>query len=280
MANSSTLKTFLGTTEAGPLIIKPLERDSLALNVSTPIYTEAGTFRFPRITSDPSAAWTAENAEITVSEAAGDEVVVIPRKLAGLAVISNELAADTSPAAQDVIGRGLSRDIARKIDAAFFGTKPANTTLQPGGLEYLAAAVTAIAADPAAGLDAYIDALAAAEDFGVSLSAFVVNPATASALAKLKTGTGSSLPLFGTGATNGIERNILGVPLLVSPSVVAGTAWGIPKDRVFSVIRNDVSVVVDKSAYFSTDQTGVRAVLRAAFGFVQPEAIIKIKAAA
>jgi HK97 family phage major capsid protein len=49
---------------------------------------------------------------------------------------------------------------------------------------------------------------------------------------------------------------------------------------VFTVIRNDVSVVVDKSAYFSTDQTGVRAVLRAAFGFVQPEAIIKIKAAA
>ena len=280
MANSSTLKTFLGLTEAGPLIVQPVERESLALAVSTLVHTDAGTFRFPVVSADPSAAWTAENAEIAVSEATADEVLVIPRKVAGLSIVSNELANDTSPEAAEVIGNGLARDIAKQIDRAFFGVAPANTNVQPGGLEYLAAAVTTIAANPAAGIGAFIDALAAAEAHGVTLDSFVTDPATAAALAKLTTGSGSNLPLFGVGATNGIERNVLGVPLLVSPSVVAGTAWGIPKASMFSVLRNDVTVDVDKSAYFSKDQTAIRAILRVAFGFVQPAAIIKIKAAA
>lgn len=279
MANSSTLKTFLGTTEAGPLIIAPVTRDSLALAVTTLVQTDAGTFRFPRVSADPTAAWTAENAEIAVSEATADEVVVTPRKIAGLSIVSNELANDTSPEAAQVIGDALARDIAKGIDRAFFGTAPANTTIQPGGLEYLATAVTTITANPAVGIEAFIDALAAAESFGMTLDSFITDPATAAALAKLTTGSGSNLPLFGVGAANGIERAILGVPLLVSPSVVAGTAWGIPKASVFSVLRNDVTLDIDKSAYFSKDQTAIRAILRVAFGFVQPEAIIKIKAA-
>lgn len=280
MANSSTLKTYLGLTETGPLIVQPVERESLALQLTTVVHTEAGSFRFPRITADPAAAWIAENAEITASEASADEVPVIPKKIAGLSVISNELANDTSPEAAEVIGNGLARDIAKKIDAAFFGTAPENTTLQPGGLEYLGTAVEDIDADPAAGIDAFIDALAAAETLGVALSAFVTDPATAKALAKLTTGTGSNLPLFGVGATNGIERNILGVPLFVSPYVVAGTAWGIPAARIFSVLRSDVSLDIDKSAFFTKDQTTIRAIMRVGFGFVQPEAVIKIKEAA
>ncbi|POH67628.1 phage major capsid protein [Cryobacterium zongtaii] len=280
MANSSTLKSYLGISEAGPLIVQPVERESLALRLTTVVHTGGGTFRFPRITTDPSAAWIAENAEITVSEATADEVPVIPKKVAGLSIISNELANDTSPEAAGVIGDGLARDIARRVDQAFFGTAPANTNVQPGGLEYLGTTVENIDADPSAGIAAYIDALAAAEALGVTLSAFVTDPTTARALAKLTTGTGSNLPLFGVGATNGIERNVLGVPLHVSPYVLPGTAWGIPSDRVFAVLRDDVSLDIDKSVFFTKDQTAIRGIMRVGFGFVQPEAVIKIKAAA
>ena len=279
MANSSTLKSFLGVVETGDLIIKPVERASLALQLTTVVNTNAGTFRFPRVTDDPSAGWIAENAEITVSEATADEVSVTPKKVAGLSVISNELANDTSPEAAGVIGNGLARDIAKKVDAAFFGTAPANTNTQPGGLEYLQAQVTAIAADPTVGIGPFIDALAAAESLGVTLDSFVTDPATASALAKLTTGTGSKMPLFGVGATNGIERNILGVPLFVSPFIVAGTAWGLPKADVFSVLRDDVTLDIDKSVFFTKDQTAIRAIMRIAFGFVKPEAVVKIKTA-
>jgi HK97 family phage major capsid protein len=280
MANSSSLKSFFGVTETGPLVIEPVSRESLAIQVTTRIDTVAHTFRFPKITSDPSASWIGENEEITTSEAVADEVSVTPKKVAGLSIISNELANDTSPAAAGVIGDGLGRDIAGRVDAAFFGAAPASTAVQPGGLENISDDVTTIAADPAAGLEAYIDALAAAEGFGVTLDYFVVNPATASALAKLKTGTGSNLPLFGVGATNGIQRDILGVPLRVSPHVLAGTAWGIPTSRIYTVLRSDVTVDVDKSVFFTKDQTAIRAVLRIGFGFVQPEAIVKINAAA
>lgn len=283
MANpaSSTLRNFTGITEAGPLIIEPVTAASLALTVSTVITTAGHTYRLPTIKEDPQAAWIAEGEEIPTSEAVADEVSVVPRKVAGLSVISNELANDTSPEAATTIGDGLGRDIARKVDAAFFGPAPtgAAAAVQPGGLESLAASVTTVTADPAGGLSAYIDGLAEAEALGVTLRAWIVDPATARALAKLTTGTGSNLPLFGTGATNGIERNALGVPLLVSPYVVAGTAWGIPDGRVFSVLREDVTVDVDKSAFFTTDQTAIRAIARIGFGFVQSKAVVKIKAA-
>lgn len=60
-----------------------------------------------------------------------DEINIVPAKLAGLTIISNELAMDSSPAALQVVGDGLVRDLARKTDQAFF----ANTTTNgPAGL--------------------------------------------------------------------------------------------------------------------------------------------------
>ena len=76
----------------------------------------------PRVTADPAAAWTAEGAEIAVTDATLDEIVVTPKKLAGLVVVSNELASDSSPAALGVVGDGLVRDLRRKIDAPISAT--------------------------------------------------------------------------------------------------------------------------------------------------------------
>ena len=50
--------------------------------------------------------------------------------------MSTEAAEDTFPAAADMIGDGLARDIAKKLDAAFFGSAPGGTA-QPNGLEDL-----------------------------------------------------------------------------------------------------------------------------------------------
>ena len=83
------------------------------------------------MTQDPAAAWTQEGAEINVSDAVLDEITVTPKKLAGLVVVSNELAADSSPAALGVVGQGLVRDLRRKIDAAYF---TATTLNGPSGL--------------------------------------------------------------------------------------------------------------------------------------------------
>jgi HK97 family phage major capsid protein len=73
----------------------------------------------------------AGGAEITPSDATLAESVVVFKKLAGITIVSNEMVADASPEAAGVVGDGLARDLARKLEAAFF----ANTTTNgPSGL--------------------------------------------------------------------------------------------------------------------------------------------------
>jgi HK97 family phage major capsid protein len=280
VANSSTLRTYFGLAETSKLVIEPVTRESLAIGLTTLVTTVNGSYRIPMVTEDPTASWTAEGAEIPLSEAVGDETLIVPKKIAVLSKISNELANDTSPAAQGIIGDGIARDIARRIDSAFFGAAPASDTVQPGGLEFLGDAVTTIAADPTAGLDAYVDAMAAASDLGVTLGAFVVDSATGVALAKMKTGSASNQPLLSITATGSTVPSIHGVPYLVSRDALPGTVWGIPTGRIFTVLREDVTVDIDTSVFFTSDQTAIRGVARIGFGFVQPQAVIKIKATA
>ena len=79
------------------LVIQPLIDQSVAAQVSTVVTTSSHDLRVPRVTADPAAAWTAEGAEIGVTDATLDEITVTPKKLAGLVVVSNELASDSSP---------------------------------------------------------------------------------------------------------------------------------------------------------------------------------------
>src|SRR5258707_9080237 len=117
MAMSTTTGApILTPAQVNALVIQPLIDQSVAAQVSTVVTTSSHDLRVPRVTADPAAAWTAEGAEIGVSDATLDEIVVTPKKLAGLVVVSNELAADTSPAALQVVGDGLVRDLRRKID--------------------------------------------------------------------------------------------------------------------------------------------------------------------
>ncbi|WBP92923.1 phage major capsid protein [Mycolicibacterium neoaurum] len=60
-----------------------------------------------------------------------DELVVRPQKVAGLSIISRELAEDSAPSAQQLVDEGLAQSIATKVDAAFFGNTVTNG---PSGL--------------------------------------------------------------------------------------------------------------------------------------------------
>lgn len=46
--------------------------------------------------------------------------------------------------------------------------------------------------------------------------------------------------------------------------------------QIFLVIREDVSVEADGSAFFSSDSTAVRAIMRVGFGFTNPAGLVKI----
>lgn len=111
---------------------------------------------------------------------------------------------------------------------------------------------------------------------GLPGMSFVGNPADVLAVSVAKVADDSNAPLLGPDATQATSRSVLGVPLYSSPAVSAGDMWLVPRSKVFIVLRNDPEVIADTSAYFSSDRTAVRAVLRVSPAFPHEAAIIRV----
>jgi HK97 family phage major capsid protein len=280
---TGTAGPLLTPEQVEDLLVLPVLVASVALNplVSTVVRLTGSTYRIPKVTADPSAAWVAEGAEIPASDLTTNELVVTPSKVAGLSVITSELAEDSSPEATTEVGAGLARDIARKVDAAFFGDVAANT---PSGLDSLTVGegnVQDIAAGTApTNLDAFAEAQMLAGNVGANLTSFVTNPTTALVLANMKEASGSGKPLLGADPTQPTRRVIFGVPLLTSPEAAVGTIWGMSAARVTTVVRRDAEVKADRSVFFTSDRVAVRATCRVGFGFPHTAALVRIRLAA
>lgn len=266
----------------GPLVVQPLRARSTALQICTEVSTPSPTFRLPVVDLDASAAWTAEGSDIDVSDPQVSEEVVVPRKVAALVKVSNELANDSSPAATSVVGDGLARSLARKIDAALFGNTIANG---PNGLLSVAG-ISHVSSGSFANFDAFVEAQSKLERVGSTVTAWAASYETVKQLAQVKTFTGSItsnenlLADDQIGAAGPTPRTILGVPLWSLPEGVIedGIVWGIDAAKVFAVIRQDISLVVDPSYYFGSDSLAVRCTMRVGYGFPHPAAICKISA--
>lgn len=274
---NTTGSPILRPEEVGTLLIQPVEQESVAMRACTIAVTDSASFRIPIVTDDPAAAWVDEGEEITPDDITLDEEVVTPPKVAGLTIISRELADDSTPAAAQVVGQGLARDIARRVDEAFFSEAEAPA---PAGLEVLTGVAPVSAPATLTDLDPFAEAISAAEQVGAVLTSFVVNPTEGLELAQLKSGTETVVPLLGSDPTQPTARQILGLPLFTCPFVTAGTMWGIPKARVFVVRRSEVRIERSVDAYFSSDRIAIRGTMRVGFGFPHPAAVVKITKAA
>lgn len=271
MTTSSANAAFL-RSEVGKMFVRALDNTSIALQVSTRIMTKGNSWRIPIVSADPTAGWVAEGAEITPSDATLTEAVVTPKKIAGLTIVSNELVADTSPTAAEVVGNGLARDVATRLDAAYF----ANTTTNgPSGIKSITTTVVS-AGGSWTDVDPFTEAVYAVEGVGAGVNAWVANPADALLLASLKEGTDSNKGLLQPDATQPARRAIGGVPLYTSTAVTSGEVWGVPKDRVFVVVREDASIDVDRSVFFTSDRTAIKVTMRVGFAFPHPLAVVKV----
>jgi HK97 family phage major capsid protein len=281
MSTSTTNAAALLTPEqVQSLVVEPVTRQSIAFQVSTPVSTSSKTVRFPILTADPDSGWVAEGAEIGVDDAEFDELEVTPKKLAAITVISTELATDSTPEAQEVIGASLVRSLIAKIDTAYFGNTVANG---PSGLGSLTNRQLVLAGVSPTNTDAFLEAISLAETAGANVDAWVTDPATALLLAQLKKQTGSNEPLLSTDAASPTGRTIAGVPVFTSPYVPTSPArriWGIPKAKSFAVIRKDTTVDVDKSVFFTSDRIAVRAIARVAFAWPHQAALVEVRLAA
>lgn len=179
----------------GSLVVQPVQAASVAIQAVGAVNagSQVNAYRVPIVTADPTAAWTAEGDEITASDTSLGEDADNFHKLAGLTIVSSELANDSSPDVAEQVGLGLARDIARKLDAAFFG-KRASSILQPRGLGDITGVGDVEAGTAWANTDPFAEAQAHAEGAGATIGSFVANPADALALAKIKRMTGSNEP--------------------------------------------------------------------------------------
>ncbi|WP_017555214.1 phage major capsid protein [Mycobacteroides abscessus] len=275
---TSSAEGILTPEEVGALIVQPVEKASVAVQIATVVHTGSHDFRIPIVTADATAAWTAEGSDIAASDAGVAEITVTPKKLAALSIISNELANDSSPAATELVGQSIARDLARKLDDAFFGNTVANG---PSGLESLTNyQLVNTATVPLTNIDAFSEAISKAENVGANVTAFVANASTVLALSKLKKQTGSNEPLLQADPTLPTRRQILGVPLWSVPDTVidTGVIWAVDSSRLFVVVRQDADLVVDSSRYFESDRLGIRTTMRIGFGYPHEQAIVRIGA--
>lgn len=277
-----TLKTEHGNRAFLPeavhdLVVQPVSQASIAMLVANTVSVDesANGYRVPVVAADPSVEWVAEGDEITPSTPTLAEVYAPFSKLAGLTIVSKEMAEDTSPAAAEFVGNGLARDLARKIDAAYFGSKGTDP-VRPAGLEDLAGVNAITAGASWTNVDPFAEAVYAAEAAGATLAAFVANPADALLMAKVKKATGSNEPLLGNDPSEPTRRVVQGVPLFVSPGVTAGTIWGIPKGRTVVALRRDPKLEIDHSVFFTSDRVAIKATLRAAILFPHAGAVQKV----
>lgn len=272
---NSNLQTGWTPEDYGKLLDLVIAEKSAAFQAGTVIRTDNETIRFPMLKADPAVGWYLENTQISLTDPTTDELVVTPKAVKGLTQISNEAAADTSPAVADQIGKGLARNIAKKIDAAFFGNTVTNG---PSGLLSLAGInVVDTGTVTLTSLDPFHEAKAAALADGADLSVFILAPDVALALSKAKTATGSNQGLLdnvGDGVT------LAGVPVLVSTDVAAGNAWGLDGSQVLVVQRTRTQITRSTEAAFDFDAVQVRGTTRVGFGFANPAGVVRLYDAA
>jgi HK97 family phage major capsid protein len=267
----------------GPLIIQPLRNRSTALQVCTQVETLSPKFRLPVVDVDAASTWLAEGADITETDPTIGEEVVTAMKLGALTKVSNELANDSSPAATQVVGDGLTRSIARQLDVAFFGI--GGGLAPPGLLSFSDIATVTVPGSNWTNFDWATTAQSTLERVGSTVTAFCASFETVRQLSTVKQFTGttanSNEPLLQAtegDVTTATPRNIFGVPLWSLPegTIADGTVWALDRDKVYAVIRSDIGLMVDPSFYFGSDSLAVRCIIRVGFGYPHHAAICKI----
>jgi hypothetical protein len=97
-----------------------------------------------------SANWVGESKGIPVSAGNYSEIDLTPLKVAAMAVISNELIEDSSPAADGLVMDGLSEAHSQKVDTTFFSAAAASAGVSPAGILNGVSALTPSGTDEAA----------------------------------------------------------------------------------------------------------------------------------
>jgi HK97 family phage major capsid protein len=96
------------------------------------------------------------------------------------------------------------------------------------------------------------------------------------ALMVLKEGAGSNRPILSDGVGEEAARRVYGVPVFITSQLTAGDAYVYDGSQVVLVVRQDTTIAVDSSRLFNSDQSEVRAIMRADLAVPNPLAVVHI----
>jgi HK97 family phage major capsid protein/HK97 family phage prohead protease len=196
-------------------------------------------------TQGSTVGWVGESLSKPVSELAFASVTMGRAKIAGIVVISEELALDSSPSAEDVVRQDLVDTVAQFMDEQFISPSVAAVAnVSPASVTNGATKVTSagttfanIMTDIAGAFQVFIDA-----DLSPSSGVWVMSPTSAMKLSMVRT----SQDVFAFPDVSITGGTLLGLPVVVSDSV-PGTVSG-----------GRIIVLLDQREIWVADEGGVR----------------------
>jgi HK97 family phage major capsid protein len=270
----------------GPGFFDRLVPESAALNSGIRVIrTDRDTIHIPHITADPAAAWTAEGTPITATDPNYVDQTANPKKLATLTQLSNEVIADSNPDVIALLEMQVARSLALKFDLGVF--EGSGVAPEIRGLKNIAGITTdtSLTAKPV-NLDVFANAIATLESNNAKATTIVMHPRTWGTLLALKetsTSNKALLQMSAGSASQGVVRALYGVPVYLSsqlsttePAGTASSAYVYDNTQVIAVFRQDTQIQLDRSRLFNSDQSELRAILRADVIVPNPLAVVRI----
>jgi HK97 family phage major capsid protein/HK97 family phage prohead protease len=201
-----------------------------------------------------TAYWVGEGAAIPATSMTFLDVTLTPLKVAALAIITNEVLRDSSPAAEMLVRDALEEASRQKVDGTFLGNAAASAGVSPGGMLYDTCKAggagtlvpitsngtdsVALRADVAA---LYAPFITAKNSSGLT---FVMNPSLAKQIQLLTNALGIA-EFAGINQTGG---TLLGDPVVTGDSVGAGDLILLKPSDIWRIGDTGVQISISREA--------------------------------
>jgi HK97 family phage major capsid protein len=258
------------------------------------IETDKANLLIPRLASDSVASWTAEGAEITESSPTMSGIDAVLMKCASIVRVSNELIADANPSVLAMLMEQLTRSLSLAVDLS--GFEGSGTSNQPKGLAHYTTINSNIGlgADGSVpvNIDEIADAIGSIQAANGKATAIFCHPNIWALLSKIRVDTAvtNNMPLVlnQTGVAAAPDLRLYGVPVYLtsqlsqtevqgSSGAVCSSIYVCDMSQIVFVRNGTLRLELDRSRLFNSDESEVRAVLRATWAFPNPTAITRIK---
>ena len=198
---------------------------------ATRITTAQKIVHVPKVTSDGSASWYGELEEIDEDGPAGDELVLVMKKVAELVRLSNEVIDDSDPSVLDTVGTAMTRAVALTADRAILngagGKEPLGVYGQAG--QHVAGPID---------IDTLIDAAGLIGGVGGHATRRLRQPGRSHGADEAE---GRQRPAAADAriSSGGPSSTVYGLTLWQTKGIAAGTALVADPAQIIVAVRND-----------------------------------------